>query len=57
MKRFILKIEFPLAPMDGTRKELVTLGMFIIDTFKSLDNEGNDIQDDPLDSQVGSVLG
>ena len=43
--------------MDGTRKELVTLGMFIIDTFKFLDNEGNDIQDDPLDSQVGSVLG
>ena len=43
--------------MADTRKELVTLGMFIIDTFRFLDNEGNDIQHERRDSQVGSLLG
>ncbi|KAF8311530.1 Ribokinase-like protein [Cantharellus anzutake] len=42
--------------MEDSYKEFVTLGMFIIDIFRYVDNEGNDIDQSQADNQVLGVL-
>ncbi|KAF8341211.1 Ribokinase-like protein [Cantharellus anzutake] len=39
--------------MEDSYKEFVTLGMFIIDIFRYVDNEGNDIDQSQTDNQIG----